>query len=363
MSTEVIEYNATDKLGGNVARSSVVRDGIEGNKDIAIKMASLIRDSVDHDKGLENFVKKAGKDNLFGLVGYNSYDSTEQTLKSVFDFVQHHVDYITDIAGNVENIKSARQTLSDGYGDCDDHTVLVATILGILGFEPTLVLAGYGNEDNYSHIYTALVIDGKRYALDTTLPDMGFGYELPVTFKAELKPFDYIPQLDGIGSVFFRAKDALKHARSDAFTAIPTILNIVPTGLGYPLSMALQTALGFLNQDSIKNDSANAIGSRVNRDLDIIIVQLLHGSIAIDHAKVAARQAGTQLGLADTDDPNYRKVYASIKKKIDFINNFEAFANENKINLVHLNGGLMLVAGVTVIGFIAHHYISKRKRR
>ena len=363
MSTQVVEYNASDKLHNNAARSAFVRDGIEGNKDIAIKMANLIRQSVDSDKGLENFIKGKGKDNLFGLVGYNSYNDVEQTLEHIFDFVQGHVDYVSDIAGNVENIKSARQTLSDGYGDCDDHAVLTATILGVLGFEPVLVLAGYGNDTNFSHIYTAVTIKGQRYVFDTTLPDGRINSEMPVTFKAELKPFDYIPQLDGVASLFFNAKDTLKHIRNDAFTAVPTLLNIIPTGLGYPLSMALNTALGFLNQDSITNDSANAIGSRINKDLDDIIIQLLNGSMALDHAKVAARQAGTQLGLADVDGVNYQRVYAGIKKKIDFINNFEKFATDNQINIVHLNGGLMLLTGAVVVGFVAHHLISKKKRR
>lgn len=358
MSTQLVTYNATDKPS-----FGIVRDGVQGNYDIALKMIDVIRNSVTADKGLEDFVKGAGANHLFGEKGYTSYSPIEDTLERVYEFVKNNVRYASDIAGKVESIKSARQTLSDGYGDCDDQTILTATILAILGFEPKVVLAGYGNNANFQHVYTTVNVKGKRYVLDTILENGKLNDEVPTSKKYEIGVFDYLPALDGFQGLFFQLKSAARNLKRDTYSALPTILGALPTGFGYIANTVLHTGVNALSDNDLYSKSASEIGSEINIELDGIIQQLYNKSIALDYAKVLARQAGMNLAAVEPNQPNYRIVYDSIKRKIDFINNFEKVANSQQISTLYLDGKLMLLIGVTLVSVgIFNHLHLKRKR-
>lgn len=114
--------------------------------------------------------------------------------RAVYDYVKRNVRYTGDIApiamgagGPVEGIdlyQSARRTIEFGGGDCDDQTILVATLLALNGITPRLRVVKQSRNEDWSHIYPVAMLPkfspSKSVALDTTLPGADkFGVEAP----------------------------------------------------------------------------------------------------------------------------------------------------------------------------------------
>lgn len=114
--------------------------------------------------------------------------------RAIYDYVKRNVRYTGDIApiamgagGPVEGIdlyQSARRTLEMGGGDCDDQSILVATLLSLNGITSRLRVVKQSRGEDWSHIYPVAMLPkfspGKAVALDTTLPGNDkFGVEAP----------------------------------------------------------------------------------------------------------------------------------------------------------------------------------------
>lgn len=113
--------------------------------------------------------------------------------KAIYDYVKKHVRYTGDIApirfpdGSVEGIdlyQSARRTLELAGGDCDDQSIVIATLLALNGITPRLRVMKERKSDDWSHIYPTAGLPKtaptRWVALDTTLPGNDeFGTEVP----------------------------------------------------------------------------------------------------------------------------------------------------------------------------------------
>jgi predicted transglutaminase-like cysteine proteinase len=173
--TELLTYSNST---GDSTRRRYIRDGIAGNYDVVFEMVHLIR------QGNKDYQVKNIAADILERRHLTSYANGTRILQAIFSYVTDKVDYIQDSAGAVESVKSAYRTLLDGYGDCDDLTITTATLAGVLGFEKTAIaLAKYEKDDvTFSHVYTVVYYNDKRYVLDASLPN-------PV-FNAEVKPFE-----------------------------------------------------------------------------------------------------------------------------------------------------------------------------
>ncbi len=89
-------------------------------------------------------------------------------VNTIFDFVQNNIRYVRDING-VETLHTPETILSLGYGDCDDKSVLLASLLESIG-HPTRFKAIALSQDNYCHVYVETKIGDKWIPLDTTEP-------------------------------------------------------------------------------------------------------------------------------------------------------------------------------------------------
>lgn len=115
--------------------------------------------------------------------------------QAIYEWVRQHVRYTGDIAphkhgrnGGYEPIdlfQRADRTIEFGGGDCDDHTIVVAT-LGILNgiqAKARVTSRNAGPQEDYTHIYPLLgtpkMRPGRWVAADTTLPGRRFGVEVP----------------------------------------------------------------------------------------------------------------------------------------------------------------------------------------
>lgn len=117
--------------------------------------------------------------------------------KAIYDYVKRHVRYTGDVApikmgadGPVEAVdfyQRADRTLEFGGGDCDDHSILGATLLSLNGIPARLRVTAEPNAPDFGHIYTVADVSKgglqgkpKWEALDTTLPGNNkFGVEVP----------------------------------------------------------------------------------------------------------------------------------------------------------------------------------------
>lgn len=120
--------------------------------------------------------------------------------KAIYHAIKRRVRYTGDIApikqgsrGEVEGIdlfQSAYRTWEFGGGDCDDHSILAASLLAAIGIEPKLRVIAESRGDDWSHIYPVAglpkLAPTKFVPLDTTLPgDRKFGVEVPYAKKID----------------------------------------------------------------------------------------------------------------------------------------------------------------------------------
>lgn len=115
--------------------------------------------------------------------------------KAIYKAIKRRVRYTGDVAplkiggrnGPLEPIdyyQSAKRTWEFGGGDCDDHSILAATLLTLNGIPARVRVTAEDKVSDWGHIYAlaGLPKTGPRKwaALDTTLPgDNRYDYEVP----------------------------------------------------------------------------------------------------------------------------------------------------------------------------------------
>lgn len=358
MSTEVtIQGNTTRPL-----YRKLVRDGVAGNYEVVYEMIRLIRNGVDYDKGVESQAKAVLINN-----NLNSLSSAQDQLEAVFSFVRANVTYIQDIAGRTESLKSARQTLSDGYGDCDDQTILNATLLGCLGFESVkIAMAKYSKDaDSFGHVYCVVYVNGKRFVLDTTLPNAELNKEVKAAEVREIGVFENVQGLDGFSGIYNNTRYHARRAARTVVRTLPSATNFLP--LGFIAGNALATGASLIEKSAGDTLSLSNTATQINEQLDKIILDLLQSRIAYDLAKSYALQLAAQLMAVEVtrqDHYAFEVVSKSVKSKLEFISNFKQYAEVNNIRLVHLDSSKMLYAGLALAlgtGYIAYQQFYKKR--
>lgn len=352
-----MEVTTQTKENKGYSSRRFIRQGIAGNYDIVFEMIRVIRDSVYNDAALDNFVV-----GLLRGEKLDSYSNPLEQLDTIYKFVKLNVAYINDPAGLVESVKSARVTLADGYGDCDDLTNTVATLAGVIGFENVkIALAKYNNEATFSHVYPVVyTADGQRVAMDVSLPNGKLGDEIRATEVKEISVFDNVQGLDGVSGLYNNARYHTKKLARAAIETIPVAAGYLP--LGFFSSEALATGAQLINKSGSSELSLNATASKINQQLDKIIISLIRSQMSLDMAKSNALQLASQLSAVKDRKMNletYNIIKASIQSRLEFINNFEAYAKANDIKVVSLNATAMLALGVGAAGFGAYSLIKR----
>lgn len=367
MATELLQQ----QTAGVRETPILIRDGIAGNMSVIFAMVRMIRNSVKYDKGLELFAKGkakrefSSKTTLFGREGYNSHIGTKLAFNTIFNYVKRNIEYTLDQAGAVESIKAASVTLSDGFGDCDDQTILIASLLGVLGFEDVrIAMARYSDNDaSFSHVYAVCYSQGKRYVFDTTLPNAQLNSEVQPFEVKEIPVFAALEGLDGFSGLFGNAMHYAKTGLRKGLTVIPDAAGVLP--IGFAPATALSVGAGLFKARSGETLSLPATASKINRQLDEVIKQLLASHIAYDSAKAYALQVAAQLSAVEItagDRRNYEIVKRSIQDKLQFINNFEEFARVNGIPCVYLDSRMILLAALGLTAFSGYAIYKQFKK-
>lgn len=89
-------------------------------------------------------------------------------VKASHRFVRDGIRYIRDIHG-IETIQSPEYTLKHGYGDCDDKSTLLASLLESIG-HPTRFVAVGKAPGKFNHVYVETLVGRKWFPLETTEP-------------------------------------------------------------------------------------------------------------------------------------------------------------------------------------------------
>lgn len=89
--------------------------------------------------------------------------------QAIHAFVRDKIRYIKDVRG-VETLQTPAQTLRIKQGDCDDKSVLVASLLESIGHPTRFVAVGFTGDKRYTHVFPQTKIAGKWVTLETTEP-------------------------------------------------------------------------------------------------------------------------------------------------------------------------------------------------
>lgn len=352
---EIIEYK-----DNKVHKYGLIRDGVAGNYDIVYRMIDLVRDTVLLDKGFEDFVKQTVINN-----GFDSYSNKEDLFNFLYNFIQQGdadidfdgIAYIQDIQGKTESIKNARTTLADGYGDCDDHAILMASMLAVLGFEPCFTIAKYHDANSFEHIYTTLKVDNKRYVFDTTYPNGTLNSEISdneVT-KEDVCIFSQNANTDGLSSAIRNIKYLLIDTKRNAQESLPLLSGIIPFGfIGHSVVSSLFSGLE-------QSESLSEIGSRLTGRLTDIIIELQNNRIPVSRAQSLARKVYSELYAAEAgtlDKESFNIIKKRLDKKLQYINNYSLVKDTYSVALPF---DIKYLIGIGVVGFGAYYLYSKGK--
>jgi len=340
----------------NAAKRSFVRNGKDGNKDVAYQMVRLTRLTAQTNKAFQDFVNR-----LFIESGLDYYSPAAKKFQVIFNFVKENVRYLPDIAGDIESIKTADRTLSDGYGDCDDLSILFASMLGVAGVENVyFILANYGNNSAaYSHIYVIAKADGKRFVFDAAIPNGNLNDEVKPSEAIEINVFQNNQTdtpLGQIKKIELQAKDIYRQS----LDVLPFAASFLP--LSFFAGKALDASSSIAAYAAKNGRSINKIGSDINQKLDEIIVSLVNRQIAVDYAKVVAMQLAAHLSAYEPrsyEKEAYKVIKQSLLTKLQFINNYKNISGYG----TELNQKAMLAIGFAGAAYIGYKFIYKEKIR
>lgn len=120
-----------------------------------------------------------------GIVFLTPEKDPGSEVGAIFDHVQNRIRYLSDV-NDVETIATAEKTLAVKYGDCDDKSILLASLLESIGYSTRFVVAGYSTPGVVEHVYVQVCADDEWVDLDATEQHpMGWAAPDPVTIYFE----------------------------------------------------------------------------------------------------------------------------------------------------------------------------------
>jgi transglutaminase-like putative cysteine protease len=170
-------------LGGNGSHSGPnltaqlfgLDDGAKGTRDTLYLMRALAR-----QYALDPNIRHVAA----SLVQNLPQKDWSGQVRALHAFVRDRIRYLRDIDG-VETIQTPDKTLQLAYGDCDDKSTLLATLLKSIGHPSRFIAVGFKAPDQYQHVYVDTLIGTKWVALETTEP-VEMGWSPPRTPLAKM---------------------------------------------------------------------------------------------------------------------------------------------------------------------------------
>lgn len=119
--------------------------------------------------------------------------------RAIYNWMKANVRYTGDVAAvkqghkgpyeGVDLFQSAARTVEMGGGDCDDHSILAATLLTLNGITARFRVTARAPKAEWSHIFVTFgnpkMGPSEWISFDSTLPGSRFGQEAPSGRKAD----------------------------------------------------------------------------------------------------------------------------------------------------------------------------------
>lgn len=147
--------------------TSQLREISDGKRGI-LETLKLMRGLVG--KGKNDLIVRTKAAELVKDLPPKAYSSEGERLHA---WVRDNIRYIRDINGT-ETLHDAVQVMKFGQGDCDDKSILVASMLESIG-HPTRFVAMGLNGGDFSHVYVETKLGTKWVGVETT-ENVPFGW-------------------------------------------------------------------------------------------------------------------------------------------------------------------------------------------
>lgn len=89
-------------------------------------------------------------------------------VKALHRFIRDYITYVRDVH-SVETLQIPLLVLSNRAGDCDDQSMLLASLLESLGHPTRFVAMGFRSPDEFSHVLAETRIGDRWVPAETTL--------------------------------------------------------------------------------------------------------------------------------------------------------------------------------------------------
>ena len=96
----------------------------------------------------------------------------------IFDYIRNLIRYVDDI-DQIETLQDALLTIHNGFGDCDDMTIALGSLLKAVGFPVGLVAVQMKEFNDYNHVYLVCYTSEGFIFFDATNKTQPAGWQLP----------------------------------------------------------------------------------------------------------------------------------------------------------------------------------------
>ena len=130
-------------LSGVTCQSVTISDGLPGIYQTLDRMRGLVR---------QFRVDPAIRQAAIGATFLTPEKDHLCEIDACFSLVRDGVRYVRDI-NDVETIATPMITMASKIGDCDDQSVLLASLFESIGYPTRFVIAGYSEPGVFEHVY------------------------------------------------------------------------------------------------------------------------------------------------------------------------------------------------------------------
>ena len=178
---------------GEVQKHSVVTTTLDGGFQSGEQTTAIIKKLANEFKK-DPIVRNHSVRVVSNVESHNNLGE----LKTIFEWVRDNIRYVRDIE-RCETLQTPTVTLPPkvspalgvGAGDCDDHSLLLATMLKSIGFREVYarIVTFTPKDKEWKHIYIVVKLKGKIYSLDAIMKDKPFGWECKYFSKKDIPLF------------------------------------------------------------------------------------------------------------------------------------------------------------------------------
>ncbi len=125
---------------------------------------------------------------FMGNIRYRPDDGMSWTEQGLQQINIHDCPNSFKQCEGVEMLHSARQILSQRYGDCDDFCIFLGALHEIVGISTKLVVVALDRNDptQFSHVYLIANLDGTWVPVDAVNKTQPWGWEAPNAYRKEI---------------------------------------------------------------------------------------------------------------------------------------------------------------------------------